>query len=201
MENKDKVNEPEIEKEAGACEENAPEKELTREEQLLLEIEKLKAELKEKDDKYLRMAAEYDNFRRRSREEKDDKYLRMAAEYENFRRRSREEKDATYESAMADTVAELLPIIDNLERAANYDDGEKVKEGLAMTLKSVSAVFSSMGIEAVGAAGESFDPNLHNAVMHVEDEAYGEGEITEVFQKGYKKNKRVIRFAMVKTAN
>ena len=150
-----------------------------KKEDLLLEIEKLRAELAEKDDKY----------------------LRMAAEYENFRRRSREEREATYEAAMADTVAELLPIIDNLERAANYDDGEKVKEGLGMTLKAVNSVFSSMGIESVGAVGETFDPNLHNAVMHIEDESFGEGEIVDVFEKGYKKNKRVIRFAMVKTAN
>ncbi len=179
MENKDKINEAEVVNETEACEENAPAAELTREEELLLEIEKLKAEIKERDDKYLRMAAEYDN----------------------FRRRSREEKDATYETALAETVAELLPIIDNLERAANYDDGEKVKEGLGMTLKSVQAAFSSMGIESVGAVGESFDPNLHNAVMHIEDDAFGEGEIVEVFERGYKKNKRVIRFAMVKTAN
>jgi molecular chaperone GrpE len=148
-------------------------------------------------------AAEVDKTKELEEEIKllNDKYLRMAAEYENFRRRAREEREALYDSVMADTVSELLPVFDDLERAANFEDGEKVKEGLAMTLKSVSAVFSSMGIEAVGAAGESFDPNLHNAVMHVEDEAYGEGEITEVFQKGYKKNKRVIRFAMVKTAN
>ena len=181
MENKDKIDETleNTVKEGEACEENAENKELTREEELLSEIEKLKAEIKERDDKYLRMAAEYDN----------------------FRRRSREEREATYESALADTVAELLPIIDNLERATGYDDGEKVKEGLGMTLKAVSAAFSSMGIESVGAVGESFDPNLHNAVMHVEDDAFGEGEIVEVFEKGYKKNKRVIRFAMVKTAN
>lgn len=177
MENKETVAE-EV-KETEACAENAENKTLTKEEELLLEIEKLKAEIKERDDKY----------------------LRMAAEYENFRRRSREEREATYEAAMADTVAELLPIIDNLERAANYDDGEKVKEGLGMTLKAVSSVFSSMGIEAVGLAGESFDPNLHNAVMHVEDESLGEGVIVEVFERGYKKNKKVIRFAMVKTAN
>ena len=176
MANKEKAEKKE--KETGAAEETA-EKAPTREEELLTEIEKLKEEIKERDDKYLRMAAEYDN----------------------FRRRSREEKEATYENALADTVAELLPIVDNLERAANYDDGEKVKEGLAMTLKSVQAVFSSMGIESVGEAGESFDPNLHNAVMHVEDEAFGEGEITEVFQKGYKKGKHIIRFAMVKSAN
>ena len=146
---------------------------------LLEEIEKLKAEIKEKDDKYLRMAAEYDN----------------------FRRRSREEKDATYEMAMADTVSEILSIIDNLERAAYYDDAVKVKEGLVMIAKSVSGVFSNLGVEEVGRVGEKFDPNLHNAVMHVEDEAFGEGEIIEVFQKGYKKGGRIIRFAMVKTAN
>ena len=133
--------------------------------------------------------------------EKDDKYLRMAAEYDNFRRRSREEKAAVYADALADTVGELLPIIDNLERAAMYDDGEKVKEGLMMTAKSVSAVLEKLGIETVGAAGETFDPNLHNAVFHVEDESLGEGEIVEVFQKGYKKGNKIIRFAMVKTAN
>ena len=133
--------------------------------------------------------------------EKDERYLRMAAEYDNFRRRSREEKAATYADALADTVGELLPIIDNLERAAMYDDGEKVKEGLMMTAKSVSSVLEKLGIETVGAIGETFDPNLHNAVFHVEDEAFGEGEIVEVFQKGYKKGNKIIRFAMVKTAN
>ena len=133
--------------------------------------------------------------------EKDDKYLRMAAEYDNFRRRSREEKDATYEIAMADTVSEILPIIDNLERAAYYDDAEKVKEGLVMIAKSVEGVFTKLGVEAVGAPGEKFDPNLHNAVMHIDDDTLGEGEIVDVFQKGYKKGGRIIRFAMVKTAN
>ena len=133
--------------------------------------------------------------------ELNDKYLRMAAEYENFRRRSKEEKDATYSVAKADTVAELLPIIDNLERAALYDDGEKVKEGLAMTAKSVESVFAKLGVEAIGAVGETFDPNLHNAVLHGEDEERGEGEITDVFQKGYRAGDRMIRFAMVKTVN
>ena len=133
--------------------------------------------------------------------EKDDKYLRMAAEYDNFRRRSREEKDATYESALADTVSELLPIIDNLERAALYDDGEKVTDGLLMTAKSAIDAFAKLGVEDFGTPGDTFDPLLHNAVLHIDDESYGEGEIVEVFQKGYKKGKRIIRFAMVKTAN
>ena len=151
----------------------------TNEELLADEIENLKAEIAQKDDKYLRMAAEYDN----------------------FRRRSREEKDATYEIAMTETVAEILPVIDNLERAAGFEDGEKVKEGLVMIAKSVCSVFEKLGIEEFGKPGDTFDPNLHNAVFHVEDEAFGEGEIVEVFQKGYKKGKHIIRFAMVKTAN
>ncbi len=133
--------------------------------------------------------------------EKDEAHLRMAAEYENFRRRTKEEREAAYSSAVADTVGELLPIIDNLERAANYDDGEKVKEGLVLTLKSVEATFKKLGVDTMGERGEIFDPNLHNAVLHEEVEGLSDGEITEVFQKGYKTAKRVIRFAMVKTAN
>ena len=132
---------------------------------------------------------------------KDDKYLRLAAEYDNFRRRSREEKDATYENAMADTVSEILPIIDNLERAAAFSMDSSVKEGLVMIFKSVEAVLTKLGIEAYGEKGDKFDPNLHNAVMHEENDAFGEGEISDVFQKGYKKGNKIIRFAMVKTAN
>ncbi len=133
--------------------------------------------------------------------EKEDQHLRMAAEYENFRRRSREERESTYTEAVADTVAEILPIIDNLERASLYDDDSKVKEGLIMIAKSVETVFEKLKVETVGAVGETFDPNLHNAVLHAEDEEHGEGEIVEVFQKGYRKGNKMIRFAMVKTVN
>lgn len=133
--------------------------------------------------------------------EMNDKYLRMAAEYDNFRRRSREEREAAYSSAMTDTVVEILPIIDNLERAAKFDDGEKVREGLKMIAASITAVFSKLGVEEFGTVGDKFDPNLHNAVMHEEDESDKESEITEVFQKGYKRGGKVIRFAMVKSLN
>ena len=146
---------------------------------LKAEIEKLTAEAKEKDDKYLRLAAEYDN----------------------FRRRSREEKDATYNVALSDTVQEILPIIDNLERASAFEDSEKVKEGLAMIASSVSTTLSKLGVESFGLPGEKFDPNLHNAIMHDEDDSERENEITDVFQKGYKKGSKIIRFAMVKTVN
>ena len=133
--------------------------------------------------------------------EKDDKYLRLAAEYDNFRRRSREEKDALYNTAMADTVSELLPIIDNLERAAGFDDGEKVREGLKMIASTVAQTLSKLGVEEFGKPGDKFDPNLHNAILHDEDDTDRENEITDVFQKGYKKGNKIIRFAMVKTVN
>ena len=133
--------------------------------------------------------------------EKDDKYLRLAAEYDNFRRRSREEREGAYAAATADAVAELLPILDNLERAGGFNDADKVREGLVMIAKSAAAAFEKLGVESFGEAGETFDPNIHNAVLHIDDDSFGEGEIVEVFQKGYKKGKQIIRFAMVKTAN
>ena len=160
-------------------EEKKEKKAAKQEKKLLEEIEELKAKLAEQEDKYLRMAAEYDN----------------------FRRRSREEKDAIYENAMADTVKELLPIIDNLDRASSFTEGDKILEGLILISKSTASVFEKLGVEEYGKVGETFDPNIHNAVFHVDDDQYGEGEIVEVFQKGYRKGKHIIRFAMAKTAN
>ena len=157
------------------------------------EITALKAELEAAKAEIERLKAEA--------KEKDDKYLRLAAEYDNFRRRSREEKEATYNTALADTITELLPIIDNLERAAAFTDGEKVRDGLVMIAGTVGGVLEKLGVEAFGEAGDKFDPNLHNAVFHEEDDSEREDEITEVFQKGYKKGNRIIRFAMVKTVN
>ena len=132
--------------------------------------------------------------------EYDDKYLRMAAEYDNFRRRSREEREAAYSTAMADTIAELLPILDNLERAASFD-GDKVADGLKMISASVKGTLDKLGVEQFGEPGDTFDPNIHNAVMHDEGDEWKEGEIIDVFQKGYKKGNRIIRFAMVRSAN
>ena len=170
------------------------------EENLDTPTEECKSEKKKKRDVKAELEAEIEALKAEIRE-KDDKYLRMAAEYDNFRRRSREEHTACYENALADTVSELLPIIDNLERATLYSDVDKVREGLVMIEKSVVASFEKLGVTEVGKLGEKFDPNLHNAVMHVDDDSFGEGEIVEVFQKGYKKGNKIIRFAMVKTAN
>ena len=165
-----------------------------------IKTEELKETTKKGHTKSDKLQAEIDALKAEIAE-KDDKYLRMAAEYDNFRRRSREEKEGIWEAATAETVAELLPIIDNLERAAQFEAGEKLREGLVMTAKATAGVFEKLGVEEFGKPGDAFDPNLHNAVLHIDDESYGEGEIVEVFQKGYKKGKRIIRFAMVKTAN
>ena len=131
----------------------------------------------------------------------NDKYLRLAAEYDNFRRRSKEEQERIYSDAYAAALAALFPVIDNLERAALYSDGESVAKGVAMVLKSVEETLAKIGVTEIEALGKTFDPVYHNAVFHVEDEAYGEGEIVEVLQKGYMKGDRVLRYAMVKVAN
>ena len=133
--------------------------------------------------------------------ESEDKYLRLAAEYENFRKRSKTEREGIYSEAAADAVKELLPIFDNLNRATEYTNPEKVAEGVALILKGLPDVFIKMKITAYGAAGDQFDPNIHNAVMHIEDEAFGENEIVDVFQQGYMLGDRVIRYAMVRVAN
>ena len=132
-----------------------------------------------------------------------DQLLRTAAEYANFRARSAKEKEQTYSNAKGNVVAEILPAIDNLERALNQEnsDYEALKKGVQMTLDGLMASLEKLGVEQYGESGDSFDPNYHNAVMHVEDESLGENVITDVFQKGYKIGDRVIRPAMVKTAN
>ncbi|MCI7265255.1 MAG: nucleotide exchange factor GrpE [Eubacterium coprostanoligenes] len=126
-----------------------------------------------------------------------------AAEYANFRARSAKEKEQTYSNAKGNVVAEILPVIDNLERALDQDgeDFEALKKGVEMTLEGLMSALSKIGVEAYGESGESFDPNFHNAVMHIEDDGLEENVITDVFQKGYKIGDRVIRPAMVKTAN
>ena len=133
--------------------------------------------------------------------ELNDKYLRMAAEYENFRKRSAKEKEGIYADAYGDALAQILPIIDNLERAVGITDADGVAKGLEMTLKGASDALTRMGVEAFGAEGDQFDPNMHNAMMMVDDENHKEGEIVTVFQKGYKKGDKIIRYAMVTVAN
>ena len=133
--------------------------------------------------------------------EQNDKYMRMMAEYDNFRKRSAKEKEGTYADAYADALTSIIPIIDNLERAVGVTDADGVLKGLEMTLKGASEALTKMGVEAFGAEGDQFDPNIHNAVMMVESDERAEGEIVSVFQKGYKKGDKIIRYAMVTVAN
>ncbi len=133
--------------------------------------------------------------------EEKEKYLRMLAEYDNFRKRSQKEREGIYTDAVSDVVGQILPIADNLERAGMYSDGEKVAEGLRLTMNALNECLSKLGVTAFGVPGDKFDPNLHNAIMHEEDESKGEAEIVEVFQPGYKRGDKIIRYAMVKVAN
>lgn len=155
-----------------------------------VELEKKISEL---EDKLAEKGAEYEAL--------NDKYLRMMAEYDNFRKRSAKEREGVYGDAYADALATLLPIIDNLERAVGYSDPSKSLAGLEMILKSAKEALDKIGVTSFGEKGERFDPNRHNAVMHVEDETLGDGIIVDVFQKGYAKGDRIFRYAMVTVAN
>ncbi len=131
----------------------------------------------------------------------NDKYLRMIAEYDNFRKRSQKEKEGVYADAYADALTAIIPVIDNLERALAFSEGATLTEGVKMTLKQFEDALSRLGVEAYGARGDDFDPRFHNAVMQAEDPEMESGKISEVFQKGYKKGDKIIRDAMVKVAN
>ena len=133
--------------------------------------------------------------------EQNDKYMRMAAEYDNFRKRSAKEKESIYADAYADALKSILPIIDNLEKAAEYKDAEKVSKGVEMILKSAADAFGKMGVESFGERGEQFDPNRHNAVMHIDSEDFEESVVAQVFAKGYKLGDKIIRCATVQVAN
>ena len=135
--------------------------------------------------------------------EANDKYMRLFAEYDNFRKRSAKEKEGIYADAYIDALTQILPVLDNLERAAAFEgaDAQTLAKGLELTLRSFAETLSKMGVKEIEAAGKTFDPNLHNAVMHIDDENYGESEVVEVFAKGYVRGDKVLRHSMVKVAN
>ena len=131
-----------------------------------------------------------------------DSHLRLAAEYDNFRKRTIKEKEASYGNGKADAVAKLLPVYDNLERALNQPTEDAAyKKGVELTMNELVKIFTGLGVEIFGNPGDEFDPNLHNAVMHIDDENLGENVISQVFQKGFKIGDKVVRFAMVQVAN
>ncbi len=131
-----------------------------------------------------------------------DSYLRLAADYDNFRKRTVKEKEASYGNGKADAVAKMLPVYDNLERALNQETADTAyKKGVEMTMNELVKIFSALGVEIFGNVGDAFDPNLHNAVMHIDSEELEENVISQVFQKGFKIGDKVVRFAMVQVAN
>ncbi|MGL5084748.1 MAG: nucleotide exchange factor GrpE [Clostridium sp.] len=130
-----------------------------------------------------------------------ERLLRVSAEYENYRKRTAKEKEGIYTDACTDVLKEILPVIDNLERALSVEGNiEDLKKGIEMTVKGVNTSFEKLGVEEIDTSGE-FNPNLHQAVMHIQDEALGQNVVAEVFQKGYKKGDKVLRYTMVKVAN
>ena len=168
--------------------------------------EEQKKPKKEKEDKKSKaeLAALREELEKKEKElaEEKDKYLRLMAEYDNFRRRSQKEREGIYTDAVSDCLTEFLPLLDNLGRAAEASgDSEQVRVGLQMTNKSAETLLEKLGVEAFGSVGDTFDPQLHNAVMHDEDESRGENEISDIFQRGYRRGDRVIRYAMVKVVN
>ena len=135
-------------------------------------------------------------------QQEHDSYLRLAAEYDNFRKRSQKEKDVLYRDAKADTIGKFLPVYDNLLRALEQETADAAyKKGVEMTMTGLEEILKKMDVKIYGEPGDMFDPNLHNAVMHIDDDNYKEGEIVQVFQKGFAIGEKVIRFAMVQTAN
>ena len=158
-------------------------------------------EEKKHEDAKQQEASEFEKAQQALAQEHDS-YLRLAAEYDNYRKRSQKEKDNLYTEIRSETVEKFLPVYDNLERAlAQETQDAAFKKGVEMTMNQLVSVMEKLDVESFGAAGDHFDPQLHNAVMHIEDESLGENVIAEVFQKGFKVGEKVVRFAMVKVAN
>lgn len=174
-------------------------KKCKKEEQELQQEEKQEVEVQEAQEE---APAEVNPFEEKYNAEHDS-YLRLAADYDNFRKRTTREKEQSYSNGKADAVAKLLPVYDNLERALNQPtQDEAYKKGVEMTMTQLVDSLKSIGVEKIAAEpGTAFDPNLHNAVMHVENEELGENVIADVFQQGFQIGDKVIRHAMVQVAN
>ena len=157
------------------------------------ELSKLKGEVKKLTGELEGKSKAYD--------ELNDKYLRMMAEYDNFRKRSQRERDGIYASAYEEALKEFLPMSDNLQRSLAYAGTENFAKGIEMIVNQFSDTMKKLGIEEYGKRGDPFDPNIHNAVMRTDDDSLGENTVAEVLQKGYRKGDKILRFAMVKVAN
>ncbi len=201
MEDRENIASEEIEVETETAEQDA---ETTIEAEEVVEEEEKSSKKFGKDNKRLKKAEAEIEKLKESLKAEEDKYLRLYAEYDNFRRRSAKEKESAYTDAYFEALLEILPVLDNLERAATFapEDAESpMAKGLELTLKSFIETMNKMGVYEIEALGKQFDPNFHNAVMHVEDEDASENTIVEVFMKGYAKGDKVLRYSMVKVAN
>lgn len=188
----DKINEEEVKteekKEETPVEEKAEKKAEPKKEK------KAKKESKKEDS--VKEAAE------KAIKAEQEKYMRLAAEYDNFRKRSQKEREALYADIKADTLLKFLPVYDNLERALKQETADEAyRKGVEMIMDQFKATMEKLGVTEIESEGQDFDPEKHNAVMHVDDENVGENKIVEVFQKGFKIGEKIIRFAMVKVAN
>lgn len=167
--------------------------------------EEVKAEPEKKEKKTTKKDSKKITELEEALKESEDKYIRMLAEYDNYKKRTQKEKESLYKDGIADSVEKLLTVLDNLDRAAMVDvsnaDAQSVVDGVNKILEQAREVFSKMGVEEIAAKGEKFDPSLHNAVMHEENEEYDENTVSEVFLKGYKMGDKIIRHSMVKVAN
>ena len=181
------VTEPEVAEEAEAAE----------------KAEKKSKKKKEKGFTFTREQVEQMELAVKQLETSKDQFLRLSAEYDNYRKRTTKEKDNIYQDAKANTVKAFLAVYDNLERAAAAEGGEDSphKKGLEMIFAQYKDILKSLGVEEIAAKGQPFDPEKHNAVMHIDDEAYGENEVAQVFQAGFQMGDKVIRYAIVQVAN
>lgn len=167
------------------------------------EYEEMENGMEKQDEEITKLKKQLEDMTNACNEMKD-RMLRLAAEFDNYKKRTSKEMDNIYLDAKCDTVKNVLPVMDNFERALESsvcDDCSSYKQGVELIYKQLKDILISMGVEEIKALGEKFNPDMHNAVMHVEDENAGANEIVEVFQKGYKLNDRVIRYSMVKVAN
>ena len=163
--------------------------------------EEIQEEVLEQETPAEEVAPEVDPWEEKYNAEHDS-YLRLAADYDNYRKRTLKEKEQAYGHGKADAVEKLLPVYDNLERALNQNtEDEAYKKGVEMTMTQLVSICTALGVEIFGAEGDAFDPNIHNAIMHTEAEGVEENTITKVFQKGFKLGEKIVRFAMVEVAN
>jgi len=187
-------------------EQEVPETEAAAEPEVAEEAEKTEKKPRKKKEKgftFTREQVEQMELAVKQLETSKDQFLRLSAEYDNYRKRTTKEKETIYQDAKADTIKEFLAVYDNLERAAAAEGGEDSphKKGLDLIFNQFKELLKKLGVEEIEAKGQPFDPETMNAVMHIDDEAYGENEVAQVFQAGFRMGDKVIRYAIVQVAN